>query len=230
MKAEDFATLIERFFADHLEAQRNLSPNTLAAYRDTFKLLLIFLATYHRTSIDQLTLDSLRSEAVLAFLEDLERSRGNAPRTRNVRLAAIRTFARFAISRSPASGFLRTAQRILAIPLKKSSTRLLGFLDQQQIRALLSSTDESTWSGRRDRLLFLLLYNTGARIAKALQSKSRICENVQSSSTAKAAKKGSSHYGHRPTGCFITGAAQIRSQLNSPYLQTDGEIVFPVTA
>ena len=169
MKAEDFATLIERFFADHLEAQRNLSPNTLAAYRDTFKLLLIFLASYHRTRIDQLTLDSLRPEAVLAFLEDLERSRGNAPRTRNVRLAAIRTFARFAISRSPASGFLRTAQRILAIPLKKSSTRLLGFLDQQQIKALLSSTDEATWSGRRDRLLFLLLYNTGARIAEALQ-------------------------------------------------------------
>ena len=59
MKVEDFATLIERFFADHLEAQRNLSPNTLAAYRDTFKLLLIFLASYHRTRIDQLTLDSL---------------------------------------------------------------------------------------------------------------------------------------------------------------------------
>lgn len=173
MKAEDFAVLIERFFADHLEAQRNLSPHTLAAYRDTFKLLLIFLSCYHRTRIDQLTLDSLRPEAVLAFLEDLERSRGNAPRTRNVRLAAIRTFVRFATSQSPASGFLRNAQRILAIPLKKSSTRLLGFLNRQQINAVLSSTDESTWSGRRDRLLFLLLYNTGARIAEALQIQAR---------------------------------------------------------
>lgn len=173
MNAVDFATLIERFFADHLQAQRDLSPHTIAAYRDTFKLLLTFLSSRDRSRIDQLTLDSFRPEAVLAFLEDLEGSRANTPRTRNVRLAAIRTFVRFVISQSPTSGFLRNAQRILSIPFKRSPVRLLGFLDRQQVNAVLSSTDDATWSGRRDRLLFLLLYNTGARISEALHIQAR---------------------------------------------------------
>jgi integrase/recombinase XerD len=173
MKADPFAALLQQFFADYLQAQRSLSSHTIAAYRDTFKLLLAFLSSHWRRPIDQLTLCSLRPDAILAFLEHLERVRDNTARTRNVRLAAIRTFVRFVIGQAPADAFLAQAQRILAIPLKKSPQRLLGFLTRQEIDAVLSCIDESTWSGQRDRTLFLLLYNTGARVGEALQLQGR---------------------------------------------------------
>lgn len=163
------ALVLQQFFAGHLASQRNLSAHTIAAYRDSLKLLLNFLARYHHAGIDQLTFDEFCPKAILSFLEDLERSRANTPRTRNARLAAIRTFVRFVISQSPVSGFLPAAQRILAIPLKKSPARRLGFLSRQEVNVVLASTNSKTWSGTRDRILFLLLYNTGARVAEALQ-------------------------------------------------------------
>ena len=98
-----FFTLTQQFFGS-LRTQRNLSPHTLAAYRDTFRLLLRFLADQEHIAIDQLTLDMLTPEAVLAFLEYLEQGRGNAIRTRNARLAAIHAFARFAVAQKHSGG------------------------------------------------------------------------------------------------------------------------------
>ena len=169
---DDFAGLVQRFFAEYLAAQRNLSPHTRLSYRNTFRLLLHFLAEQQRRSVDQLTLGALTPESILAFLDHLERTRRNSPRTRNVRLAAIRTFVRYVLG-TAALEFLGPGQRILAIPFKKSSRAALGFMTRDEINAVLAATDQTTWSGRRDLILFTLLYNTGARISEALQLRAR---------------------------------------------------------
>lgn len=162
-----FFTLIQQFFGS-LRTQRNLSAHTLAAYRDTFRLLLRFLANKERVAIDQLTLDLLTPEAVLAFLEHLEEGRGNSIRTRNARLAAIHAFARFAVTQK-APDFLVAGQRILAIPCKRTVKPVLGFMSRAEIDAVLAATDQATCVGRRDHLLFTLLYNTGGRISEVLR-------------------------------------------------------------
>jgi site-specific recombinase XerD len=163
-----FPELLQRFFAEHLTAQRNLSAHTVAAYRDSFRLLLRFLSAHLRVSIDQLTLESLTPEAILIFLDHLERSRGNGARTRNCRLAAIRAFTRFVLSLADPGAFAN-GHRLLAIPIKRSARPLLGYLTREEIEAVLAAPDVASWSGRRDHLLFALLYNTGARISEALQ-------------------------------------------------------------
>lgn len=168
MRADTFSKWIQSFFAEHLTGQRNLSPHTVAAYRDTFRLLLRFLAARLRVTIDQLTFESLTPRTILAFLDDLERSRSNTARTRNCRLAAIRAFTRYVIALGEPGEFA-AGQRLLAIPLKRSARPLLGYLTRVEVNAVLTAPDTTTWSGRRDRLLLLLLYNTGARISEVLQ-------------------------------------------------------------
>jgi site-specific recombinase XerD len=166
MNTDPFTSLVQRFFADFLTAQRSLSPRTVAAYRDTFRLFLTFLSTHHGTSIDSLTMASFSAEAVLAFLDHLERERKNSVQTRNVRLAAIRAFARFAVTQT-APDFLAGLQRILSVPMKRTIRRQVGFLSREEVAAILGATAKS-WSGRRDHLLFTILYNTGARVSEAL--------------------------------------------------------------
>jgi site-specific recombinase XerD len=169
MKPDDFPGLVQRFFADYLAAQRNLTVETRTSYRTAFRLLLRFLSQYHGYPIDRLTLAAFTPEAILAFLAHLESSRGNLARTRNLRLAAIRAFVRFVLGQSTVLDFLASGQRILAIPQKKFAKRLPGFMSRDEIEAIFAATTQSTWSGRRDLLLFLLLYNTGARISEALK-------------------------------------------------------------
>jgi integrase/recombinase XerD len=166
MNPDPFPALVQQFFADFLPKQRNVSPNTIAAYRDAFRLLLAFLSDYHRKPIDTLTLGHLSGEAVLAFLAHLEKTRGNAIHTRNVRLAAVRSFARYALGHAAPEFFVH-GQRLLSIPVKKAAKPRLGYMSREEIAALLGAT-ANTWSGQRDHLLFTLLYNTGARISEAL--------------------------------------------------------------
>jgi site-specific recombinase XerD len=169
MQRNELPDLVQRFFTHYLVSQRNLGAHTREGYRDTFRLFLSFLSQHHRRTIDHLTLDSISPATVLAFLDYLEKTRGNTTRTRNLRLAAIRTFVRFVLGESAGVAFIGIGQRILAIPQKKSPKPLLGFMTREEIDAVLAATDPATRSGQRDRLLFTFLYNTGARISEALQ-------------------------------------------------------------
>lgn len=162
----DFARLVQDFFGDRLVNQQNASPHTVAGYRDTFRLLLAFIGRRRRRPPGELALGDLDAPTVLAFLQDLEVTRKNAVRTRNVRLAAIRAFMSYAASRDP--GALPVAQRVLAIPCKRFDRPLLGSLTRPEIEAILESPDDSDWSGRRDRTLFTLMDNTGARVSEAV--------------------------------------------------------------
>ncbi len=161
-----FATLLQDFFSERLLRQRDASPHTVAAYRDTFRLLLHFAETVRRRSPVQLTLADLDAALVLAFLDHLERERGNQARTRNARLAAIRAFCHYAARRAPTA--LAQLQQVLAIPFKRFDRRAVGHLTRDEVDTLLAAPLATTWSGARDRVLFQLLYNTGARITELI--------------------------------------------------------------
>jgi integrase/recombinase XerD len=158
--------LIQRFFLTRLRQQRNASPATIAAYRDAFRLLLRFAEGHLHRPASALSTDDLNAPLVLAFLDHLERDRRNGVRSRNARLAVVRAFAQYVAAEEPV--VLPIAQRILAIPFKRHQRPVLGFLSRDEMQAVLDAPDVSTWSGERDRALFLLLYNTGARISEAL--------------------------------------------------------------
>ena len=117
-------------------------------------------------ALTTLTLADLDAPAVLAFLDHLEQQRGNSIRTRNVRLAALRSFLKYAAARDPTC--LPVVQRVLAIPMKRFQRPLLGYLSREEMAAILVAPDGSTWSGQRDRVLFALMYNTGARVSEAI--------------------------------------------------------------
>jgi integrase/recombinase XerD len=161
-----FDILIQDFFCRRLIEQQGVSPQTVAAYRDTFRLLLAYLPGRLRKSVTELTLADLDAPAVLAFLEHLETERGNGPRTRNARLATLRSFVHYAASRDPTAWPL--ARRVLAIPAKRFSRPLLGYLTREETQAVLAAPDADTWAGQRDRVLFAVMYNTGARVSEVI--------------------------------------------------------------
>jgi site-specific recombinase XerD len=167
MNSEMFSILVQRFFG-HLRAERNVSEHTVAAYRDTFRLFLRYLSEQRRMRAESITFAALSPDVVLGFLTHIEVARGNGVRTRNARLTAIRAFMRFALSQGIPE-LLPIGQRILTIPIKRTRKPLLGFMDGHEIDVILSTINLSTWSGRRDHLLFSLLFNTGGRISEVLQ-------------------------------------------------------------
>ena len=161
-----FPTLLQDFFHQHLLAQRQASPRTVASYRDAFRLLLTYAHDRLHKPPSAVTLADLDAPLLLAFLDHLEGTRHNGARTRNARLAALRSFLHYASVRDPTA--LAVIQRALAIPTKRFDRPLLGFLSRAEIDALLAAPDRSTWSGHRDHVLFTTLYNTGARVSEII--------------------------------------------------------------
>jgi site-specific recombinase XerD len=156
--------ILQRYFCDYLINQRQFSPQTIAAYRDAFKLLLRFVERAANKPCDNLTIDDIDAPVVLEFLADLEKRRGNLARSRNARLAAIRSFFRYAASTDPL--ILPVAQRVLAVPSKRFDRPTIGHLTRVQMQLILQTPNPSTASGARDQVLLLLMYNTGARVSE----------------------------------------------------------------
>ena len=155
---------LQVFFADYLCQQKQMSPQTIISYRDTFRLLLKFLRD--RTGIEPsaLRVVDLDASAVLSFLVYLEQQRSNSVSSRNVRLSAIRSFFRLVALRDPNS--IDLATQVLAIPVKREDKKLIGYLTRTEIQALIAAPDCSQWAGQRDHALFLTLYNSGARVSE----------------------------------------------------------------
>jgi site-specific recombinase XerD len=158
------APTLQAWFTDRLIGQRQVSPNTIAAYRDTLKLLLAFATDTLSKQPSDLDIDDLHAPMIGAFLEHLENDRGNSVRTRNARLAAIRSLFRYCALRHPEHA--DTIQRVLAIPPKRFDSALITFLTEPEIDALLNAPDRSTWTGRRDHALLLLGAQTGLRASE----------------------------------------------------------------
>ncbi|WP_028215319.1 site-specific integrase [Paraburkholderia mimosarum] len=161
-----FAQLLQQFFMERLIQQRNASPRTVAAYRDTMRLLLQFTEQRLHRRPERLELSDIDAPLVLQFLDHLEAARHNSIRSRNLRLAAIRSFLRYAASRVPES--LGTIQQVLAIPMKRYERPLVRFLSREEICALLDAPNPNTWCGQRDRVMLATLYNTGARVSELI--------------------------------------------------------------
>lgn len=158
------ASLLEGFFTQRLMAQRRASPHTIAAYRDTFRLLLRFAQKRLRRAPAELTLADLPAPFVAAFLDDLETTRSNGARSRNLRLAGIRSFFRYAALEAPEHSAL--IQRVLAIPRKRHTRALIDFLVRPEIEALLAVADRTTWIGQRDHAFLLTAVQTGLRLSE----------------------------------------------------------------
>ena len=160
--ATDFAVSLHRFLTSHLAGLRGCSPNTIASYRDTFKLLIAWFRDRRSIPPDKLTLDRIDAEAITAFLDWLEAERHNSISTRNQRLAAVSSFFRWLQTRDPAR--MASCQEILAIPAKKQAQPGVNHLTAGQTRHLLAQPDRSTRRGRRDATLLATLYDTAARV------------------------------------------------------------------
>jgi integrase/recombinase XerD len=158
------APTLEGFFTDRLMLQRHASPNTVAAYRDTFRLLLSYLRVATGKVPCKLDLQDLDARTVASFLQHLEITRHNGVRTRNARLSAIHSFFQYAAVLHPEHAEL--IQRVLAIPEKRFDTALVAYLTLPEIDALLASPDRSTWTGQRDYTLLLLAVQTGLRVSE----------------------------------------------------------------
>lgn len=158
------APTVQAFFTQRLARERHASPNTIAAYRDTLRLLLGFTARRCGREPAMLDIADLDAATVAAFLDHLETERGNSPRTRNARLAAIHSLFRYAALLHPEHA--QDIQRVLSIPPKRTDRALVTFLDRGEIDALLAAPDRSTWTGRRDHALLLTAIQTGLRAAE----------------------------------------------------------------
>lgn len=162
--SKSFPDLLQRFFLERLLEHKKVSPCTVAAYRDSFRLLLNFAHHKLGKAPASLTLSDLSVPLILAFLKHIEDERGNSIRSRNARFAAIRSFMEYVSFEEPAA--LAHAQSVLAIPMKRFEQPMIGFLSREHIEAILAAPDQNSWSGQRDRVMLLTLYNTGARVSE----------------------------------------------------------------
>jgi len=158
-----FAALVQAYFAEYLTQQRALSPQTIAAYRDAFVLFLGFAESHLGKSPATMMLADITPALIMTFLDHLERQRHNSVRSRNARLAALRSFLKFAAHRDVSS--LQVIERALGVPVKRFERPMLSYLSREEMLAVIG-TPGGTWLSQRDHVLFLLLYNTGARVSE----------------------------------------------------------------
>lgn len=158
-----FAALVQAYFAEYLTQQRALSAQTIAAYRDAFVLFLGFAESRLGKSPATILLGDITPALIMAFLDHLERERHNCVRSRNARLAALRSFLKFVAHRDVTS--LQVIESALGVPVKRFERPMLGYLSREEMLAVIGTPDE-TWLSQRDHVLFLLIYNTGARVSE----------------------------------------------------------------
>lgn len=160
-----FPALVQAYFGEYLTRQRALSPETIAAYRDGFVLFLEFAEERLGKSPTAMALADVTPELIMAFLDHLERQRHNSVRSRNARLAALRSFLKFAGHRDVAS--LQVVERALGVPVKRFERPMFGYLTREEMLAVIGESGDS-WLSQRDHVLFLVMYNTGARASEII--------------------------------------------------------------
>lgn len=165
----NLANYMSSFLREYLPCERRASQNTCETYAYTFQLLTCFAAHYLKTQPSKLKLEELNVSMIIDFLNQLEEERGNSPRTRNARLAAIKAFFRFIEYRVPSA--LDQARRIHAIPMKKFDEKLVGYLNQNEMQALPDSPNPRTVLGIRDRAMLYLAFAAGLRVSELVSLK-----------------------------------------------------------
>lgn len=169
MTHHSLANFMKRFFSHCLPVQKGLSLNTITAYRDAIKLLLCYVSDRVRKPLDKLAVEDVTEKVVLGFLDYVQEVRTCSARTRNARLAAVRSLFAFIAREEPE--LLAQCQTIHAIPLKRTEHRTVDYLEENEMQAILDSVQINSRTAIRDRALFLLLYNTGARVTEIVELK-----------------------------------------------------------
>ena len=225
MTTATLPALIQQFFTDRLCTQMEASPNTIASYRDTFRLLLRFVSERTGRAPTKLKIEDMDSVLVGDFLAHVETQRRNSARSRNARLAAIRSFFRFVAMNEPA--YMLHCQRILAMPSKRYVRRTVAFLDRAEMDALLAAPDRSTWVGRRDHAILIVALQTGLRASEIINLRrcdivtgtgAHIrCEGKGTQAALYAAATGNS----QGSGCLAQGTGWRRQRSALPDEQRD---------
>jgi integrase/recombinase XerD len=166
MNPTKFAKYLTDFLSIYLSGQKNVSKNTIYAYRDTFKLLLKYCQEVKSIAIERITIDLLSSELIRDFLNWLEHERKCSISTRNQRLAAIHSFFRYMQCEDPAG--IYHFQKVISIPIKKAEKKVIGHISPQAIKLILEQPDKTSAKGRRDLTLLSVLYDTGARVQELI--------------------------------------------------------------
>ncbi|TAL89568.1 MAG: integrase [Candidimonas sp.] len=169
---QPLGVLVQKFFLQRLQREQCVSPCTVRAYRDSFRLLLDFAHRRLHKPPSKIDLDDLDSPLVLDFLNHLEQERHNTARSRNARLAAIHAFMEYVCFEEPSA--MALAQSVLAIPMKRFEQPLVGFVSREQMQAILNAPDLGAWTGQRDQVMLATLYNTGARVSELISM--RVCD------------------------------------------------------
>jgi site-specific recombinase XerD len=164
MQGKNFQALVQKFFLQWLMAQRKVSPETVKSYRDTFKLFLKYLEAFHKIKPSAVTVNCLEAEYIIGFLDFLEKERRNQPKTVNNRLSAISSFLKFLSFEIPEYSALLS--RSLMVPFRKEEKRQMDFLTKEEYNILQDACDSKSELGRRDKLMLLILYNTGVRVSE----------------------------------------------------------------
>lgn len=165
MKPKDKHTLsyyVTSFFKNYLPGQKNLSPNTIWAYADAFKLLLVYCEEEKKIKSDRLKLENIDRDLISGFLDWLEENRGCKATTRNQRLIALHSFCRYVQKISPEN--MENLQSVIQIDYKKSIKTVVPYLTEKQMKLLLAQPDGNTWQSFRDKVMLAVLYDTGARV------------------------------------------------------------------
>jgi integrase/recombinase XerD len=216
------APTLQAFFTERLARDKNASPHTIASYRDTLRLLLVFLAERHGIAPARARIEDLDARLIGAFLDHLERHRGNSVGSRNTRLAAIHSLFRFAALQHPEHAAL--IARVLAIPPKRHEQTVVSFLDPEEVTALLAAPDTSRWIGRRDHTLLLVAIQTGLRVSELTGLR---CRDVHLGTGAHVQCLGKGRK-NRCTPLTAQTVAALRAWLSERHGQPD-EPLFPTS-
>jgi len=214
------APLLERFFADRLMRQRQVSRHTIRAYRDSFRLFLAFARERLHTPPSHLTFETIDAPLVVAFLDHLERHRHLSVRSRNLRLTALHSFFRYAAFELPSHA--AQIQRVLAIPSKRGTRTLVPFLTRPEVDALVAAPDRRTWFGRRDAAFLLVAVQTGLRLSE-MTSLTRADVTLDPGAHLHVIGKGRKE---RCTPLAKPTTAVLRAWLREPP-RGDGRVLFP---
>lgn len=214
------ATALQAFFTDYVHTQRNLSENTIASYRDTWRLLIKFVSTTTATSADQIRLEHIDRDTVTAFLDYLITDRANTASTRNARLIAIRALFAHILPDQPEHA--ETIRRILTIQPAKITNPLICYLNETETDALIAAPNTQTWIGRRDQMMLSLVINTGVRISELI-SLSGASIHVGTSPYIDCEGKGRKH---RSTPISATTRENLRAYTNERNARA-GTALFP---
>ncbi len=216
------APTLETFFTSRLISEKGASPHTISAYRDTFRLLLAFAQQRTGKPPSQLQVEDLDATLIQAFLDHLERDRGNSPRTRNARLAAIHSMFRHAALRHPEHAGL--IARVLAVPTKRYDRTIISHLTAQEVDALLAAPDRARWIGRRDHALLTVAIQTGLRVTELTSLR---CQDVHLRAGAHVTTSGKGRK-HRATPLTKQTVAVLRTWLQERDGQPDRPL-FPTS-